>query len=370
MIAFSLLNGFESTSSIRIESSKRNYCDTTVTDEIIEPNERGAITYMPMNQQISSDNIVPMNQQISSDNINDMQISSDTISAVTTITATTTQQSVDTFVSKIKPTLLQLANDNDTYKGAYYYLTHGIVYKYNELIPYHTNTGKKITALMLKELKNAILPESDMVKWLNVKKFLTNSNRKTIQNSGGGNCWWKSISYYLWSDERKYLDLKEILLLFLTQDENQFGLYFGNDKLNIRNNIVEFLIATPQNCYSIILNTLLNPPKDDYDKNGWAEAVWIDLLIMAVIWPDKRFCVLSGNRTTLNLEITIGERVNCYGQFGDSDMVIPEVIHELLAKIYKGTELVADLDNFNYDLVQDVNFILYTGQHYFVAPKK
>ena len=337
MRAFSLLNGLESTSSMTIESSSSDYCNDDATTMSIE--------------------------------------SSSTVSAVTTITATTCQKSVDTFVSKINPTLQQLIDGNDTYTGAYYHVTHGIVYKYHELIPYNVKTGKQITTLSMKELiklygKGRMAP-SHIVEWLNVNNFLTKSNRTTIQNSGGGNCWWKSISYYLWSDERKYLDLKEILLLFLTQDESQFALYFGYDKLEIRNNLVEFLIAAWPNWYEVILKTLLNPPKDDNDTvNGWAEAVWIDLLIMAVIWPNKRFCVLWAHHETEMLKIAIGERDTCYGGCLVDTTVIPEVIHELFAKIYKGTELVADLDNFDYDLVKDVNFILFTGQHYFVAPKK
>jgi hypothetical protein len=129
---------------------------------------------------------------------------------------------------------------------------------------------------------------------------------------------------------------------------------------------LEFVIKTGY--YTILTKVLL---QQDGSKEGWAEAVHFELLILAVIWPQLQFCVLLIE--SKKMKTIIGERKELYTHYefwydDPTNGFFPDAIHDLFEKIYKGTELVKNLKDFDYDTVKDVNFILYNDEHYFVAP--
>ena len=198
--------------------------------------------------------------------------------------------------------------------------------------------------------------QKDVKKYRNrvtLKKFKEETGRACLNVYGCGDCWWRCPAFILFGNNELFKEVKQIIMWFLIMPTDIFGKVFGTEKITARNMLLEFLQFT--NILDLVLKVYLT-------KGAYAEYVYVDLLILSIVWPEKKFCVLTFAPKNQNLQACIGERENGYYVLGDFPQKdIPTPIHDLFRNIYMGTQLVVHLNTetstFNYEGTNDVNFI-------------
>ena len=168
-----------------------------------------------------------------------------------------------------------------------------------------------------------------------IKKFQDETKRLCINVYGDGHCWWRCLSYFLFGKEASYEMVRSILVWFVIMPNDHFAKVFGEEKLLKRTELLTFLQIT---------NSLERHLAILEEKGEYGEMVWVDLLILSIIYPEKKFCVLTFEKDEENvMKVCIGEKSEAYHHCMDVD--IPDIVHDLFQNIYKGTELVQYLNN-------------------------
>ena len=233
--------------------------------------------------------------------------------------------------------------------------------------------------------------ESKYAKIPTIKMLLQKTSKELITFSIDEDSWYKSLSNKIYGNPVFAKSIRSILIWFFIMLNDQFIEIFGQEKLTVRTDLLKFLNSIREQSsnskYKVrtdILNSLnlkdlikesLDILCDDKQYNRFS---WIDLLILSIIYPDKRFCILKfSNDNMQHLEAVIGEKSDNY-IFCTKN--IPDFVHDLFSHIYTGKELVQHLNSrcsssssskkasrssstFNFKEVENICFIVHCVDH-------